>query len=143
MIDADAEDAVVSSAFNAGLPQPGPHRVLRRSIEAAEALSGDEAGVVRLLGAEIPAPRFGPQPPTRESTGTIAAMPFYAGQSAGAVRAVSPAAEIVAELTAGVRARRSRGRRRGYLPSASSSSPGALLALGRRIVGRRGRRPAR
>jgi hypothetical protein len=29
-------------------------------------------------------------------------MPFYAGQSAGAVRAVQPAAEIVAELTAGL-----------------------------------------
>ena len=51
---------------------------------------------------EIPVARFGPQPPTRESTGTIRAMPFYAGQSAGAVRAVQPAAEIVAELATGV-----------------------------------------
>jgi hypothetical protein len=73
--------------------------VLRSSIAAAEALETD-AGVVRLAGAEIPAVRFGPMPPTRDSTGTIAAMPFYAGQSAGAVRAVAPAAEIVAELAA-------------------------------------------
>ena len=51
---------------------------------------------------EIPVARFGPQPPTNESTGTIRAMPFYAGQSAGAVRAVQPAAEIVAELATGV-----------------------------------------
>jgi hypothetical protein len=29
-------------------------------------------------------------------------MPFYAGQSAGAVDAIQPAAEIVAELLAGV-----------------------------------------
>jgi hypothetical protein len=29
-------------------------------------------------------------------------MPFYAGQSAGAVRAVQPAAEIVRELAAGL-----------------------------------------
>jgi hypothetical protein len=29
-------------------------------------------------------------------------MPFYAGQSAGAVTAVQPAAEIVAELAAGL-----------------------------------------
>jgi hypothetical protein len=30
-------------------------------------------------------------------------MPFYAGQSAGAVKRIQPAAEIVAELAAGVR----------------------------------------
>ena len=67
------------------MPQPGPHRVLRSSLEAAEALTNEEAGVLRVAGAEIPVPRFSPQPPTRESTGAIEAMPFYAGQSAGAV----------------------------------------------------------
>jgi NAD(P)H-dependent flavin oxidoreductase YrpB (nitropropane dioxygenase family) len=102
LLAARAEDAVVSEAFNVGLPEPGPHRVLRSSIEAAEALQGEEAGVVRLAGAEIPVPRFGAQPPTRDSTGAIEAMPFYAGQSAGAVRAVQPAAEILAELAAGL-----------------------------------------
>jgi len=30
-------------------------------------------------------------------------MPFYAGQSAGAVTAMQPAADIVAELAAGMR----------------------------------------
>ena len=102
VIAARAEDAVVSTLFNAGLPQPGPHRVLRGSIDAAEALTDDQVGVIRVAGLELPVPRFSPQPPTRESTGAIAAMPFYAGQSAGAVRAVQPAAEIVAELTAGL-----------------------------------------
>jgi hypothetical protein len=102
VIAARAQDAVVSDAFNAGLPEPGPHRVLRSSLEAAEALEGD-AGVVRLVGAEIPSPRFGAVPPTRESTGAIEAMPFYAGQSAGAVTAIQPAAEIVAELRGGER----------------------------------------
>jgi nitronate monooxygenase len=102
LIDADAEDAVVSVAFNVGLPEPGPHRVLRSSIEAAQALTADQAGVLRLAGAEIPVARFGAQPPTRDSTGAIEAMPFYAGQSAGAVRAIQPAAEIMAELAAGV-----------------------------------------
>jgi hypothetical protein len=59
-------------------------------------------GVIRVADIEIPGPRFSPQPPTRASTGAIAAMPFYAGQSARAVRAIQPAAEIVAELTAAV-----------------------------------------
>ena len=98
LIDAAAEDAVV----NVGLPEPGPHRVLRSSIEAAQALTAYQAGVLRLAGAEIPVARFGAQPPTRDSTGAIEAMPFYAGQSAGAVRAIQPAAEIMAELAAGV-----------------------------------------
>ena len=102
LIDAAAEDAVVSVAFNVGLAEPGPHRVLRSSIEAAQALTADQAGVLRLAGAEIPVARFGAQPPTRDSTGAIEAMPFYAGQSAGAVRAIQPAAEIMAELAAGV-----------------------------------------
>src|SRR6476661_2945657 len=53
VLAAGAEDAVVSSAFNEGLPQPGPHRVLRSSIAAAEALGDEHAGVVRLAGAEI------------------------------------------------------------------------------------------
>ena len=103
VVEARAEDAVVSTAFNAGMPTPGPHRVLRRSIDAAEALDGDQAGIVRLGGAEIPAARFGPTPPTRESTGVIEAMPFYAGQSAGAVTAIQPAAAIIAELATAVR----------------------------------------
>jgi nitronate monooxygenase len=103
VLAARADDAVVSTAFNAGMPAPGPHRVLRSSIEAAEALGGEPAGVVRLAGAEVPVPAFAPQPPTRDSTGTIAAMPFYAGQSAGAVSEIRPAAEIVAELARGLR----------------------------------------
>jgi len=102
VVEADADEAVVSTAFNAGMPVPGPHRVLRRSIEAAEALAGDDAGVVRLGPAEVPARRFGPMPPSRDSTGAIEAMPFYAGRSAGEVHDVRPAAAIVAELAAGV-----------------------------------------
>ncbi len=102
VLDARATDAVVTEAFNAGMPGGGPHRVLRSSLEAAEALPEGPAGVVRLAGAELRVGRFAPPAPTRESTGEIAAMPFYAGQSAGAVRDVRPAGEIVAELAAGV-----------------------------------------
>jgi nitronate monooxygenase len=102
VLDARVADAVVSHAFNVGMPVPGPHRVLRSSVDAAQALDADQAGVLRIAGAEIPVARFGPQPPSRDTTGAIAAMPFYAGQSAGAVDAIQPAAEIVAELMAGV-----------------------------------------
>jgi len=105
VIDADAGDSVVTHAYNVGMPEPGPHRVLRSSIEAADARAdGVDVGVVRVAGAEIPVQRFAPQPPTREATGAVEAMPFYAGQSAGAVHRIQPAAEIVADLAAGARA---------------------------------------
>jgi enoyl-[acyl-carrier protein] reductase II len=85
------------------MPQPGPHRVLRSAIEAAEALPADaEVGVLRMAGAEIPVPRFAPQPPNREATGHVEAMALYAGRSAGAVTAVQPAADIVKDLATGI-----------------------------------------
>ncbi len=102
LLDAAATDAVVSETYNAGLVPPGPHRVLRSAIAAAKILPDETVATLRLAGAEIPVPRFGPQPPTRDSTGEIGAMALYAGQSAGAVREVTPAAEIVAELARGV-----------------------------------------
>ena len=102
VLAAAPQDAVVSEAYNEGLVPPGPHRVLRSSLEAAAALPEGDVAVLRMAGAEIPVPRFGPQPPTRDTTGAIAAMALYAGQSAGAVREVRPAAEILAELAAGL-----------------------------------------
>jgi NAD(P)H-dependent flavin oxidoreductase YrpB (nitropropane dioxygenase family) len=102
VLAAAPEDAVVSDAYNEGLTPPGPHRVLRGALEAAASLPEGTAATLRLAGAEIPVPRFGPQPPTRESSGATHAMAHYAGQSAGAVTRIQPAAEIVAELAAGV-----------------------------------------
>ena len=102
LLSATAQDAVVTEAFNEGLVPPGPHRVLRGSLVAAAALPEGTAATLRMAGAEIPVPRFGPQPPTRESTGATHAMAHYAGQSAGAVREIAPAAEILAELATGV-----------------------------------------
>ena len=70
MIEATADDSVVSDAFNVGMPVPGPHRVLRSSIDAAEAVTGDVAGIVRIGGEEVPLPPFAPSPPSRDATGT-------------------------------------------------------------------------
>jgi nitronate monooxygenase len=102
VIAARASDSIVSMAFNVGMPEPGPHRVLRSSVEAAEALEDEQVGVVRIAGADVEVPRFAALPPTHEATGNVEAMPFYAGQSAGAVSAIQPAADIMAELARGV-----------------------------------------
>ena len=70
--------------------------MLRRSIDAADAVTDEFAGAIG--GVQLPP--FAPSPPSRFATGNVEAMPFYAGRSAGAVTEVKPAAEIVAELSA-------------------------------------------
>lgn len=100
VLAANPEDTELTETFSVQWPH-APHRVLRSSIAAARAATGDTAGAVVLGGTELPVPRLGPQAPTRATTGDIAAMALYAGQGVGAVREVRPAAEIVRELTDG------------------------------------------
>ncbi len=88
VLDADGDEAVITRVFAAGVPD-FPHRVLRRSLDAAHAVA---------------APPFTPELATRDFEGDVSGTPFYAGQSVGDVRAVQPAAEIVAELATGARA---------------------------------------
>lgn len=78
-----------------------PHRVLRSAVAAAEACLEEVVGEMEILGRRQPLPRFAVPCPTRTTTGTIAAMALYAGESVGAVRGVSPAADIVRELADG------------------------------------------
>ena len=48
-----------------------------------------------------PLPRLSARTPSREVTGTVAAMAQYAGQGVGQVTNLVPAAQVVAELTQG------------------------------------------
>jgi nitronate monooxygenase len=102
LLDAGAEDAVLTDAFSVMWPNgPEPHRTLRVALEAAEAFQGEVVGETRMGGATLPVPRFGVPCPNRDTTGTVAAMVHYAGQGVGATRQVRPAAEVVAELASG------------------------------------------
>ena len=47
---------------------------------------------------QIPVPKFAVPSPTRDTAGAIEAMALYAGESAGAVTRVMPAADVVREL---------------------------------------------
>jgi NAD(P)H-dependent flavin oxidoreductase YrpB (nitropropane dioxygenase family) len=100
LVRATAHDAVLTRAFSVGDPVETTQRVLASCLTAAEALPEQTAGEVVLGGMRLPVPRFGSIPPTAGSTGALEAMSLYAGQSVGGVRAVAPAAEIVAELAA-------------------------------------------
>jgi NAD(P)H-dependent flavin oxidoreductase YrpB (nitropropane dioxygenase family) len=105
LIEADADDTVLTEAYSMGWPG-APHRVLRACVDAATVLEAGIAGETVLGGVSMPVPRWAPTPPGRSATGHVAAMAMYAGQGVGAVRSVTPAAAIVAELTAGAVSRR-------------------------------------
>ena len=78
-----------------------PHRVLRSCIDAAEAVTDEIVAEMSFGATRVPVPRFAVPSPSRETTGAIAAMALYAGESVGAVTEVVPAAAVVKELAEG------------------------------------------
>jgi NAD(P)H-dependent flavin oxidoreductase YrpB (nitropropane dioxygenase family) len=103
LLAATAADTCLTDAFSVGWP--APHRVLHSAIDAAKAAPDDVVGEIEVGGATIPIARFSPIVPSRTTTGDIAAMALYAGESVTHVTRIEPAAEIVAELVAGAEQR--------------------------------------
>lgn len=99
LIAAEAKDTIYTEAFSNGWPD-APHRVLRKSLTAAEAFQGDIVGEMQPLYGDSPHPlrRFQPHTLTRRVTGTIEAMPHWAGESVDGVKGLQTAAEIIQEL---------------------------------------------
>jgi NAD(P)H-dependent flavin oxidoreductase YrpB (nitropropane dioxygenase family) len=100
LLAARAEDTVLTETFSVMWPH-APHRVLRSCVTAAEAFPGETTGTFRMGVMELPLARFAVPCPLRDTTGAIAAMALYAGESVSAVRRIEPAADIVAALAAG------------------------------------------
>jgi nitronate monooxygenase len=97
LIRATASDTALTETFSYGWPD-APHRVLRSSIDAAEA-TDDEFVATEDTGAEHSrVPRFATSPPTNNLRGNIAAMAMYAGTSVSAVQTRQPAQDILNEL---------------------------------------------
>lgn len=94
LIAASRQDTVLTECFAADWPN-APHRVLRSAIAAAQQLDWPVAGWI----GDHELPRFAARPPTRRTTGHIAAMALYAGESVDAIKRTQPAREIIAELT--------------------------------------------
>ena len=99
LIHAEPEDTVVTEVFSENWPN-APHRVLRSSIEAAQAFKGEIVGQRRLAssGEIAPTKRFESITITRDTTGTLEAMPHWAGESVSSVEKIQPAAAIINEL---------------------------------------------
>ncbi|MEZ4863678.1 MAG: nitronate monooxygenase [Caldilineaceae bacterium] len=102
LIAAEAEDTIYTEAFSTGWPN-APHRVLRACVAAADAFQGEIVGAheTPLTGEQKPIHRFQSVTIRKVVTGTIEAMPHWAGESVGGVKKLQPAAEIVHELVGG------------------------------------------
>ena len=100
LVEARPEDTVLTETFSNMWPN-APHRVLRSSVVAAEALEDEFAGEIEHAGHRQPVPRLAPPAPGRTATGRIDAMALYAGQSVGAVQRLQPAETIVRDLAQG------------------------------------------
>jgi nitronate monooxygenase len=77
-------------------------RVLRRCIDAVHALAGDVAGEAVMGGQPLPVPKGSGLPPGSTATGSIEAMAMYASSSVEFVGSIQTAADVVAELMAGI-----------------------------------------
>lgn len=101
LIAARPDDTVYTQAFAYGW-EDAPHRVLRSSIDAAQAFEGDI--VARRFDPDrhkwVEKHRFQPFSVTDEYDGALDATPFFAGESVASVTRVQPAGEIVRELAA-------------------------------------------
>ncbi|OLC30842.1 MAG: hypothetical protein AUH31_03940 [Armatimonadetes bacterium 13_1_40CM_64_14] len=100
LIKAAPEDTVYTEAFGANWPN-APHRVLRSSLEAAQAFPDDIVGVATNIytNQKRPIRRFDAFAATALFTGHVEAMPHWAGESVVGVKRLQPAAEIIRELS--------------------------------------------
>ena len=97
LLAAKAADTMYSWTFNDWWDAPG--RTLRSAVDAVNAFPGDLVGETPSLdGTRELLPRYYPEAVNRGTTGTIAAMSLWAGESVGRVTQVQSAAEIVREV---------------------------------------------
>lgn len=100
LIAAEAKDTILTEAFSANWPN-APHRVLRSCVEAMEGAKTEIIGERVYAWApddRVPVRRAESLVPMRTTTGSIDAMPHWAGESVDGVKGVQPAGEIVREL---------------------------------------------
>ncbi|MFI5693888.1 NAD(P)H-dependent flavin oxidoreductase [Kribbella sp. NPDC051586] len=104
VIDATVDDTAHTSCFDVGWPD-APHRVLRNSTLGDWEAAGSPPspgrpgeGDVIAVGKDRRCLRYEDSPPLPGLAGDVAAMALYAGQSAGLVHQVLPAAAIVRSI---------------------------------------------
>jgi len=98
IVRADGDGTVLTDAFRTDWPDTvAEARVSRSSFERnASFPDGATVATVRIGPATLDVPRFGFVPPAAAAEGDIDAMAMYAGESAGLIDAIVPAADMVA-----------------------------------------------
>jgi nitronate monooxygenase len=99
LVEADGDATVYTERFHE-LWADAPHRVLRRSIAAAEAREGPTVGTMSAGAERIEVPRFAGFAPVADADGDIEAMACFAGEGVGSITAIRPAGDIVTEFSA-------------------------------------------
>jgi len=104
LLAADEASTLHSSLFDIGWPD-APHRVLRNTTTAGWEAAGRPASGVRPGEGEAVAEgprggvlRYASATPGPQMTGDIEALSMWSGQGVAGVRAVKPAADVVAEI---------------------------------------------
>jgi len=97
LIAAGPGDTTLTTAFSVMWPD-APHRVLSSCVDALAVYTGDRVGRSMVAGSPVDLPPGAVVPPDIHTTGTIEAMPLYAGQSVGAVRRRESARRIIEDL---------------------------------------------
>ena len=101
VLTARETDTVLSEVFDGGWPQ-APHRCLLNDTLEAWRAAGEpppgqrpnEGQIIAHDRSGVPIERYHVENPTAGTSGSVTSMALYAGQSAGLVRALAPAAEI-------------------------------------------------
>jgi nitronate monooxygenase len=100
VVRAMSDGTVLTDAYGVGWPDKVvSSRVLRSAVDRAEALPGDAiVGRLRTGPTTIEVPRFGFVPPLAGAEGDIEAWALYAGESAGLISSIEPAAAVVERI---------------------------------------------
>jgi nitronate monooxygenase len=108
VLDAVGDATVVTDAFaDCPLCATSPRaRVLRTAVARLTELDDDVVGTATMGGERVPVPRGSGSPPSAGVEGRVDAMAMYAGAAVGSVTEIQPAAEVIAELMAGLEGRR-------------------------------------
>ena len=98
LLRATGTDTVVTDRYAIGWPGR-PHRVLRGPVtDSAEPLPATMIAWTTVTGLRRPVPRGSAAAPTVEAEGLVEQLAQYAGLGCGSVRAVEPAAAVVARI---------------------------------------------
>ena len=100
IIEAAAGSTEITDAFAVcPLCATYPHcRVLKRAIDAVRHTHDDVVGEATLGDASFPVPRGSGMPPGATTTGDIAAMAMYAGESVASIHEITSVAEAIEAL---------------------------------------------